>query len=159
MLEKCTVISLSQYAMSCTLFLMIADCRTDYRHWIILKQFFPSFPPSTIFLEHLNDMRNRSMNRTSLLTHRFLTIQTSVCFINVCNAIPISSCNFCDSQNPLLRKGQLSMSITLELRTALLSKSGFPHLSLFYCSEVSMYNCQNEYSYNFILCILHTIIW
>lgn len=70
-----------QYAMSCTLFLMIADCRTDYRHWIILKQFFPCLH-QTIFLEHLNDMRNRSMNRTSLLTHRFLAIQTSVCFIN-----------------------------------------------------------------------------
>ena len=71
----------SQYAVSCTLLLMITDNRTDHRHRVVLKKFFPCIH-DFVFFEHLDDVRDRCMHRTSLLTHWFLTVQAAVCLID-----------------------------------------------------------------------------
>ena len=63
----------SKHAVTCTLHFMVTDNRADYGHWIVLEELLSCFHDLVLF-EHLDDLWNWSMYRTSLLTSGFLAV-------------------------------------------------------------------------------------
>ena len=63
------------------LHLVVADNGTDRGHGVIAKQHVTGFHQA-VFLEELNDDRNRCMDGTALLAHGLFTVETAVGFVD-----------------------------------------------------------------------------
>ena len=61
-----------------TLFFMVADNGADSGEGIILKKHLSGLH-EPVLLKELDDNRDRSMDRTALLTHGLFAVETAVC--------------------------------------------------------------------------------
>ena len=68
---------LAQDTVTGALGLVIADRCADYAQWIIRKQFFTCFHKA-VFLEKLDNVRNRSCDGTIALAHRCLAVEAAL---------------------------------------------------------------------------------